>query len=66
MDMFWGAVIAAIGLLFVRWGRTQSDFIVYRLLVARSQLLWRGRVHAFFQISGAAMMVFGLLFAALS
>ena len=63
MNTFWGVVLAAIGLLFIRWGRAKSDFVVYRLLVARSQLLWRDRVHEFYQVSGAAMIVFGLFFA---
>ena len=33
---FWGLIIAAIGVLFIAWGRTRSDFVVYRLLAARA------------------------------
>ena len=68
MDIVWGLVIAAIGAVFIVWGRTRSEFVVYRLLVARSRVLWGGgdRVHGFYQVSGAAMMVVGGLLAALS
>ena len=57
--------MVAIGALFMRWGRTRSDFVVYRLLVARSQMLWRDRVHGFYQVAGAMIAVVGVLFAVL-
>ena len=57
--------MVAIGALFMRWGRTRSDFVVYRLLVARSQMLWRDRVHRFYQVTGAMIAVVGVLFAVL-
>jgi energy-converting hydrogenase Eha subunit E len=65
VETFWGAVMVAIGALFMRWGRTRSDFVVYRLLVARSQMLWRDRVHGFYQVTGAMIAVVGVLFAVL-
>ena len=40
MGIVWGLIIAAIGTLFIVWGRTRSEFVVYRLLVARSRILW--------------------------
>ncbi len=39
VGIVWGLIIAAIGALFIAWGRTRSEFVVYRLLVARSRLL---------------------------
>jgi hypothetical protein len=61
----WGVLIAVIGAVFVLWGRTKSDFVIYRLLAARSRMLWGERVHGFYQVVGAAMVAFGLLVAIL-
>ena len=59
--MMWGLLIAMVGVLFVWWGRSKSEFVVYRLLVARSRVLWGSgdRVHGFYQCAGAALVVFG-------
>ena len=57
MNLAWGLILALIGVLFVIWGRTRSDFWVYRLLVARSRGLWGDRVHNVYQISGVLMIV---------
>jgi hypothetical protein len=40
MNVIWGLIIAAVGALFITWGHTKSDFGLYRLLVARSRILW--------------------------
>jgi hypothetical protein len=65
MAMMWGLLIAMVGVLFVWWGRSRSEFVVYRLLVARSRILWGSsdRVHGFYQRAGVAMMVFGAVLA---
>ena len=65
MAVVWGLIIAAIGAVFIFWGRTRSQFIVYRLLVARSRILWGegDRVHGFYQVAGALMIVAGALVA---
>lgn len=65
MNIVWGLIIAAVGVLFIGWGRTKSDFVVYRLLVARSRILWGegDRVHGFYQVSGAIMVVVGVVIA---
>jgi len=44
-------------------GRLQSDFIVYRLLVARSKMLCGKNVHKFYQVAGVMVTVFGILLA---
>ena len=59
LNIIWGLIIAAVGALFVAWGRTQSEFVVYQLLVARSRILWGDRVHGFYQVAGVLMIVFG-------
>jgi len=66
VGVVWGSVIAAIGVLFVVWGRSRSRFIVYRLLAGRSRMLWGERVHTFYQVSGVLLLVVGLLVAILS
>ena len=65
MGVVWGLIVAAVGALFIAWGRTRSGFVVYRLLVARSRVLWGegDRVHGFYQVAGAMMIVFGVVVA---
>jgi len=63
MGVVWGLILVAIGSLFIFWGRTRSEFVVYRLLVARSRLAWGDRVHGFYQVSGGLMIAFGALVA---
>ncbi len=65
MSVVWGVLIAAIGVLFAVWGRKQSEFVVYRVLTARSRILWGDRVHGFYQVVGAILVVVGLLVAVL-
>jgi hypothetical protein len=65
VNVLWGGLILLVGVLFVAWGRTRSDFVVYRLFVARSRVLWGDRVHDFYQVAGITMIAFGLLVAIL-
>lgn len=53
MNIIWALIIAAVGALFITWGRTKSNLGLYRLLVARSRLPWGERVHGSYQIAGA-------------
>ena len=64
MSIVWGCLIAAVGLFLFVSGTTKSEFIVYRLLVARSKILWGERVHGFYQVAGVLVVAFGVLFAA--
>jgi len=41
----------------------KSEFVIYRLLVYRSKILWGEKVYRFHQITGAAVIVFGALVA---
>ena len=63
MQVLWGTLMAAAGLVMLVCGTAKSDFVVYRLLVARSRILWGEAVHRFFQVSGAVVMVLGILWA---
>ena len=63
MHWFWGTLMAIIGLFMLVCGTVKSDFVVYRLLVARSRILWGDAVHRFFQGSGVIVAVLGILWA---
>ena len=63
MNILWGCLIAVVGVFLFVSGTTKSEFVVYRLLVARSRILWGERVHGFYQVAGILVDVFGCLFA---
>ena len=57
--------MTAVGLFMLACGTMKSEFIVYRLLVARSRLLWGDgdAVHRFYQFSGLVVAILGTLWA---
>jgi len=55
--------IVAAGLFLLVCGRLKSEFFIYRLIVARSKILWGENVHRFHQIGGGIVIVFGVLVA---
>ena len=63
MHIFWGLLMAAAGLFMLVCGTMQSEFIIYRLMVARSRILWgKGdAVHRFYQVSGLIIVILGVL-----
>jgi hypothetical protein len=63
MHVLWGILMVAAGLFMVVCGRAKSEFFIYRLMVARSRMLWGDNVHRFHQIAGAIVVVFGVLVA---
>ncbi|WP_442505885.1 hypothetical protein SH528x_004698 [Novipirellula sp. SH528] len=63
MHVLWGCLIVAAGLFMLVCGLRKSDFIVYRLMAARSKILWGEKVHRFYQIVGVIVIVFGALVA---
>ena len=63
MHWFCGTLMAIIGLFMLICGTVKSDFVVYRLLVARSRILWGDAVHRFFQVSGVIVAALGILWA---
>ena len=64
MNWLWGILIVLAGLFLLVCGSLKSNFIIYRLLVARSKILWGDNVHRFHQVVGAIVIVFGVLVAA--
>ena len=65
MHIFWGILMAAIGLCMLVCGTTKSEFMVYRLMVHRSKNLWGqgDAVHHFYQFSGLILILLGVLWA---
>ena len=63
MEILWGILMALVGVFLLVSATLRSDFVVYRLLAARSRLLWGERVHRFYQVVGAILVVLGLLWA---
>jgi len=63
MHILWGCLLAAAGLFMLLGGLSKSDFVIYRLMAARSKILWGENVHCFYQIVGVIVIVFGALVA---
>ena len=65
MHRAWGLLMAAVGLFMLVCGTVKSEFIIYRLMVARSRMFWGegDAVHRFYQISGLIVTVLGVLWA---
>ena len=63
MHILWGWLIAATGLFMVACGLLKNEFLIYRLMAARSRILWGENVHRFYQVVGGILIVFGTLVA---
>jgi hypothetical protein len=63
MHILWGRLIMVAGLFMLVCASLKSQFIIYRLMVARSKILWGENVHRFHQVTGTMVIVFGALMA---
>ena len=63
MQLFLGLLTIAIGAFMSLCGIMKSNFVVYRLLVVRSKIIWGDKVHFFYGIAGAIVVVVGILLA---
>ena len=63
MHLLWGILIVLAGLFLLVCGRLKSDFFIYRLIVARSKILWGDNTYRFHQVVGAIVIVVGVLVA---
>lgn len=63
MQLLWGLLMVLAGLFLLVCARLRSNFLIYRLLVARSRILWGESVHRFHQVVGAMVIGFGILVA---
>lgn len=65
MQILWGTLMFAIGIFMLVCGTLKTEFILYRLLVARSRMALgeRDAVHRFYQLVGIILIVLGILWA---
>ena len=64
MHTLWGILLIIVGAFLLISASMKSEFIIYRLLVYRSKILWGDNVHRFHQVAGAIVIVVGVLVAA--
>ena len=62
MNYLWGALILLFGLFIFISALRKSEFIIYRILVARSKMLWGDNVHSFYVVVGVILMGVSALF----
>ncbi len=62
MNFVYGILMALIGLFLVVSSLTKSEFILYRLIAARSKLLWGDNVHSFLTVAGIILIGLSSLF----
>jgi uncharacterized membrane protein YphA (DoxX/SURF4 family) len=62
MNYVYGSLMIIIGLFFTISAFLESDFIVYRILTARSRQLWKDNVHHFYKVVGILIIIVGFLF----
>jgi hypothetical protein len=65
MNAVWGIVMILIGIFFFISGILKSNFVIYRLLISRSRLLWGegNAVHYFYIVVGILIAIVGILLA---
>jgi hypothetical protein len=65
MHVLWGTLMAIIGLFMLVCGTVKSEFIIYRIMVQRSRLVWGqgDAVHRFYQVIGLILITAGALWA---
>ena len=61
MNIIWGILTIFIGLFMLISSIVKSEFIIYKLLVARSKILWGKNVHNFLMVSGILVIIMGIL-----
>ena len=61
MTYFWGILMMLAGLFMLVCGSLKSEFVIYRLMVHRSKMLWGEHVHRFYQVVGVIIIVIGVL-----
>jgi len=62
MNILWGSLMILIGLFIFVSALKRSEFIIYKLLVARSRILWGEYAHTFLLVVGVILMGLSSLF----
>ena len=58
-SVFWGILMMVIGMWMFISALVKSEFALYRLLAARSRILWGEHVHRFHMVSGILIIIVG-------
>ncbi|HEW91922.1 MAG TPA: hypothetical protein ENF81_05210 [Thermotogaceae bacterium] len=53
----------AVGAFLSISGFLKSEFVIYKVLAARSKILWGENVHIFYAVVGILVAIVGILFA---
>jgi len=61
INILWGSLIIVIFVLMFIAATVKSDFIVYKLLVARTKLLFKEHAYEAHQVFAVLGIIFGLL-----
>ena len=62
MDLLYGSLMIVVGLFMLICATLKSETFIYRMLVARSKMMWGNHVHRFHQISGILIIVWAILY----
>jgi len=61
MNPLWGILMSVIGLFLLICSLSKTDYIVYKLLIHRSKMLWGKNVYLFHAVVGAIIILLGVL-----
>ena len=62
MNILWGSLMLLIGLFLFVSAIRKSEFLIYKLFVARSKILWGENAHTFLLVIGIVLMGLSSLF----
>jgi hypothetical protein len=62
MNYLWGSLMVLMGVFLLVSALKKSEFIMYKLFVARAKLLWGDNVHSFFVVVGVVLIGLSALF----
>lgn len=62
MNILWGILMLLIGLFLFVSAFNKSSFIIYRLFLERSRILWGDNAHTFLLVVGLILMSISSMF----
>jgi hypothetical protein len=62
MNYLWGSLMALMGVFLLVSALKKSEFIIYKLFVARAKLLWGDNVHSFLVVVGVILIGLSSMF----
>lgn len=62
MNFLWGMLMLVVGLYMFISAKGKSEFIIYKLLYARSSKLWGDNTHTFLMVCGLIISLLSFMF----